>query len=397
MDTIDVLGVRPERRQAFTGELLAVVDDAELQLIVEAAARELEAPIALVTLVLDQIQFFRAQHGLPDDLAAARGTHRDVSFCQLVVRDEETLEVTDAPSDTRIPQHFVKEYGIRSYLGIPIRVQDTVVGSLCVLDTKPRSFTEEEQATLERLSSSVDDRLSVLASKRSSVRAELTATATAPALAELRESLHPVRQGAEAGFPAITAIRSFLQLAEFELAGGSVPAATRKGTLAAAVAAATECDDVFYGIQASVEDCEDCVAAIEHLNTPSADTRLSDVLVSVQDLVRQSTRPAGGMPVPDLTYDPALYTPRPLAVATLAGLINNVAERLASRPASDGLQLEVRDHGSTVEVGISAAALDQDGARKASERVSEQLGEDPSVGIRVVENTIWVGFATRSY
>ena len=397
MDTIDVLGVRPERRQAFTGELLAVVHDAELQLIVEAAARELEAPIALVTLVLDQIQFFRAQHGLPDDLAAARGTHRDVSFCQLVVRDEETLEVTDAPSDTRIPQHFVKEYGIRSYLGIPIRVQDTVVGSLCVLDTKPRSFTEEEQATLERLSSSVDDRLSVLASKRSSVRAELTATATAPALAELRESLHPVRQGAEAGFPAITAIRSFLQLAEFELAGGSVPAATRKGTLAAAVAAATECDDVFYGIQASVEDCEDCVAAIEHLNTPSADTRLSDVLVSVQDLVRQSTRPAGGMPVPDLTYDPALYTPRPLAVATLAGLINNVAERLASRPASDGLQLEVRDHGSTVEVGISAAALDQDGARKASERVSEQLGEDPSVGIRVVENTIWVGFATRSY
>ena len=397
MDTIDVLGVRPERRQAFTGELLAVVDDAELQLIVEAAARELEAPIALVTLVLDQIQFFRAQHGLPDDLAAARGTHRDVSFCQLVVRDEETLEVTDAPSDTRIPQHFVKEYGIRSYLGIPIRVQDTVVGSLCVLDTKPRSFTEEEQATLERLSSSVDDRLSVLASKRSSVRAELTATATAPALAELRESLHPVRQGAEAGFPAITAIRSFLQLAEFELAGGSVPAATRKGTLAAAVAAATECDDVFYGIQASVEDCEDCVAAIEHLNTPSADTRLSDVLVSVQDLVRQSTRPAGGMPVPDLTYDPALYTPRPLAVATLAGLINNVAERLASRPASDGLQLEVRDHGSTVEVGISAAALDQDGARKASERVSEQLGEDPSVGIRVVENTIWVGFATKSY
>ena len=106
MDSIDVLGVRPERRQAFTGELLAVVDDAELQLIVETAARELEAPIALVTLVLDQIQFFRAQHGMPDDLAAARGTHRDVSFCQLVVRDEEALEVNDAPNDARIPQHL---------------------------------------------------------------------------------------------------------------------------------------------------------------------------------------------------------------------------------------------------------------------------------------------------
>ena len=396
MDSIDVLGVRPERRQAFTGELLAVVDDAELQLIVETAARELEAPIALVTLVLDQIQFFRAQHGLPDDLAAARGTHRDVSFCQLVVRDEGMLEVTDAPNDTRIPQHFVKEYGIRSYLGLPIRVEDTVVGSLCVLDTKSRTFTHKEQEALEKLSSSVDDRLSVLASKRRSVRAELATTATAPALAELRESLQPVRQGAEAGLPAITAIHSFLQLAEFEMAGGSVPAATRKGTLAAAVAAANECDDVFYGIQSSVEDCEDCVAAIEHLNQPSADTRLSDVLISVQDLVRQSTRPLGGMPVPDLTYDPALYTPRPLAVATLAGLINNIAEHLASQPASDGLLLEVRDQGSTVEVGISASALDQDGARKASEGERGQLGEDPSVGVQVVENTIRVGFAVRS-
>ena len=180
------------------------------------------------------------------------------------------------------------------------------------------------------------------------------------------------------------------------MAGGSVPAATRKGTLDAAAAAATECDDILYGIQSSVEDCEDCVAAIEHLNTPSADTRLSDVLISVQDLVRQSTRQVGGMPVPDLTYDPALLTPRPLAVATLAGLINNVAERLTSEPASDGLLLEVRDHGSTVEVGISAAALDQDGATKASERVAEQLGEDPSVGVQVVQNSVRVGFAVRS-
>ena len=109
MDSIDVLGHRPERQAAFTDQLLAESDDIELQQAVENAARQLSTPIALVTLVLDQIQFFKAHYGLPPDLAAARGTRRDVSFCQFVVRDEQAFEVLDAPNDTRVPQHLVQE------------------------------------------------------------------------------------------------------------------------------------------------------------------------------------------------------------------------------------------------------------------------------------------------
>ncbi len=82
MDRIDVLGGSNNRFDLFTKELLAETNDSELQEIVKKAAAELHSPIALVSLVLDQVQFFKAHIGLPPVLATARGTHRDVSFCQ---------------------------------------------------------------------------------------------------------------------------------------------------------------------------------------------------------------------------------------------------------------------------------------------------------------------------
>ena len=128
MDSIDALGSRPDRHVAFSRELLAEAEDDELKAIVDQAAHELNAPIAMVNLVLDHIQFFKAHHGLPPDLVATRATERSVSFCQFVVRDGQPFEVTDAEHDTRVPQHLVKTYGIKSYLGMPVVANDVVLG-----------------------------------------------------------------------------------------------------------------------------------------------------------------------------------------------------------------------------------------------------------------------------
>ena len=116
MDTYDALGKKPERHSAFTEGLLAEAEDTELQTIVNDAAGGLSAPIALVTLVLERIQFFKAHFGLPQDLAISRATERDVSFCQFVVRDGEPFEVENAEEDERVPQHLVKRYGLRPTL-----------------------------------------------------------------------------------------------------------------------------------------------------------------------------------------------------------------------------------------------------------------------------------------
>ena len=74
MNRIDVLGNGKERFNVISKELLAEANDVELQEIVKQAASELNSPIALVSLVLDQVQFFKAHIGLPPVLASARGT-----------------------------------------------------------------------------------------------------------------------------------------------------------------------------------------------------------------------------------------------------------------------------------------------------------------------------------
>ena len=96
MKRIDALADEgPERLMALTGATLDRQLDAQLQQSVERLSVALEAPIVLVSLMLKRTQFFRAHVGLPPDLALAQATDRDVSFCQLVVRDRETLEVTN--------------------------------------------------------------------------------------------------------------------------------------------------------------------------------------------------------------------------------------------------------------------------------------------------------------
>lgn len=381
MDSVDVLGPRPERREVFTRELLAETDDTELQEIVETAARDLSTPIALVSLVLDQIQFFKAHYGLPPDLAAARATRRDVSFCQFVVRDGEAFEVEDAPKDARIPQHLVKTYDIRSYLGIPVRVRDTVVGSLCVLDTKARRFSDADRASLARLAALVNERVTALTESRHRTRIALTERATAPALVELRQSLAPIPGLVGAGLPAVTAIRAFLRLSAHVLEGGSTPPDVIRRSLGAAHEAAEASEEALHDIAAAAADCGDCVVALEHLMTPSPSTRLSDVATAAQDLARQATRPVGGVPLPDLSFDPLVYAPRPLAVALLATTLTALAARLASLGESGGIEMRLRDLGPTAELALSAPGLSDAVIEEVASELGDPIGTDPTVAI----------------
>src|SRR5262249_14672194 len=58
-----------------------------------------------------------------------------------------------------VPQLLVDRYGVRAYLGAPVRVAGHILGTLCCLDLKPRTFTEAERATLLELAARVSVRL----------------------------------------------------------------------------------------------------------------------------------------------------------------------------------------------------------------------------------------------
>lgn len=153
----------PARLKAFTPQLFSPTDDPILDDIVRSAARDAEAPIALVSMVMEKVQFFRAHTGLPADLAVARATDRCDSFCQFVVATEAPFQVTDAASDVRVPKKLVAQYGVAAYLGVPIWYAEQVVGSLCVIDIKPRQFTPGLQQALVRYAARASARLAELA------------------------------------------------------------------------------------------------------------------------------------------------------------------------------------------------------------------------------------------
>ena len=205
-DRIDVLGDTRGRLKAFTGAILEREFDAELQECVAVAAQETGAPIALVSLVLERTQFFRAQHGLPKDLAVSRATDRDLSFCQFVVRDESLFEVNDATTDQRVPQDLVERYNVKAYLGVPVVANRQVVGSLCVIDTVARKFSEQERSALIELGKRASERLQFLADvrkKRNTGTEDLEGTESLltkglePAFSEIRNLLVPMTAGIE--------------------------------------------------------------------------------------------------------------------------------------------------------------------------------------------------------
>jgi len=139
--------------------LLDVESHPEMDLITNKLARVFGVPIALVTLVDRDQQFFKSQTGLSEDLADTRRTSRDVSICGHAVAANEMLVVADLARDRRFANNpLVKERGLRFYAGAPIHAPNgQPVGSLCLMDTVPRKFTEAETRLLKEYSVDVSE------------------------------------------------------------------------------------------------------------------------------------------------------------------------------------------------------------------------------------------------
>ncbi|HZI16234.1 MAG TPA: GAF domain-containing protein [Myxococcus sp.] len=153
----------PQRLRAFDVPLMTTEPDAELQRLVTEASEVSGFPIALVSLVASRVQFFRAQVGLPPDLEASRATDRCSSLCQFVVAGDKPLLVEDAAAVPALPSDLVQRYGIRAYVGFPLRVAGQTVGSFCVIDVKPGTLAPGARERLEALAQAASARLETLA------------------------------------------------------------------------------------------------------------------------------------------------------------------------------------------------------------------------------------------
>lgn len=125
--------------------------------ITRIASALLGTPIALVSLVAKECQWFKSAQGL-----AATETPREISFCGHAILNEETLIVEDATRDDRFFDNplVTGELNIRAYAGHPLRsIDGSRVGTLCIIDKSPRHFTASQLQSLRDLAAIAESEL----------------------------------------------------------------------------------------------------------------------------------------------------------------------------------------------------------------------------------------------
>ncbi|MGB7485437.1 MAG: GAF domain-containing protein, partial [Phormidesmis sp.] len=125
------------------------------------ASSILQTPVALVSLVDQNRQYFKSCIGLPAPWATSRQTPLSHSFCQHVVSTAEPLVVADARLHPLVKDNLaIAELGVIAYLGIPLTVSEGhVLGALCVIDTQPREWTSRDIETLKELAALVVEQI----------------------------------------------------------------------------------------------------------------------------------------------------------------------------------------------------------------------------------------------
>ena len=141
--------------------LLDTPMEADFDQVTERLTKLFKVPIALLTLIDKDRQWFKSQTGLPADLAEARCTSRDVSLCGHVIANDEVLIVRDLARDPRFANNpWVKERGLRFYAGVPLRGPNGFpIGTLSILDTKPREITRQERDLLKMIAGDVMEQI----------------------------------------------------------------------------------------------------------------------------------------------------------------------------------------------------------------------------------------------
>lgn len=147
------------KRLKETG-LLGSASDVDYQRFTELALRLFDVPIALISLVDENRQWFKAKSGL-----GASETSRDISFCGHAILQDGVFEVPDALKNPSFADNplVTGEPNIRAYAGVPLAIEQGInIGTLCVIDNKPRAWTDNEKSSLKDLAALVVQQIKMI-------------------------------------------------------------------------------------------------------------------------------------------------------------------------------------------------------------------------------------------
>jgi PAS domain S-box-containing protein len=127
---------------------------ADFDALVRAASLACGVPIALVSLVDQDRQWFKANVGLP----GVNETPRDLAFCGYTILAGDLVEIPDATQDPRVADNALVTGPpfIRFYAGVPLHLGDgSAAGTLCVIDHEPRALNATQRDILRSLGQAV--------------------------------------------------------------------------------------------------------------------------------------------------------------------------------------------------------------------------------------------------
>ncbi len=248
MDTTsDLIPVDEERRIAAVRryDVLDTPPDGAFDRVTRLAAQHFNVPVSIVSIVDTDRIWFKSHLGLGVEEVA-----RDPGLCASAILGSEPWVVTDAAVDPRTLANplVAGAMGLRFYAGAPLTTHDGFrLGTLCVIDQRPREFSDEDAAILTDLAEVVMDELELRLSARATVDKEFALRTQAELMArQLQASLLPPTLPEVAGLQLASLYRpadlgvvggDFYDVFEIEdlcvLAVGDV---SGKGTAAAGVA-----------------------------------------------------------------------------------------------------------------------------------------------------------------
>jgi len=173
-------------------DVLDTVPEEVFDDLTELAARICEAPIALISLVDEDRQWFKSKVGV-----TLKETSRDISFCAHAIRQEGLFIVPDATLDPRFAQNplVISDPKIRFYAGAPLITPDGhALGTLCVLDKVPRELRSEQQQALRVLARHVMTQLELRRHARELTEAHKAREATQDELDKSRAEVAELRR-----------------------------------------------------------------------------------------------------------------------------------------------------------------------------------------------------------
>ncbi|GAA1622222.1 GAF domain-containing protein [Actinoplanes couchii] len=150
-ELFDRLGMPARIKEIAEYDIYSTDLRARLDTLAECSARLVEAPVSLVSVVLDTSQFIIGSYGVSGWVAYAQGTPAEWAICTHTVLAGKPYCVVDVLED---PEHaenpLVRMTGMRSYLGVPlIGFGGQTLGAMCVIDARPRVFTDVDKAVLD--------------------------------------------------------------------------------------------------------------------------------------------------------------------------------------------------------------------------------------------------------